>query len=187
MAENWSTSSEIRGHIPPERPVTLLRNGRSRSSGISGQIGPKYSPNAVDGGKKIHAQKTIYKNFARRIRANKTSTFKPSELNGNQVAADILFHRTLAGAHVGDVFMSLIHTAELNEVSAYEYLIAVLRNAAASASRWARDGYLSANSVHRWKASVKHRYRKHSIYPDDRRGQLPCLCRKRRNDGSRIM
>jgi transposase len=45
-----------------------------------------------------------------------------------------LFYRTLAGAHVGDVFMSLIHTAELNEVSAYEYLVAVLRNAAASAA-----------------------------------------------------
>lgn len=45
-----------------------------------------------------------------------------------------LFYRTLAGAHVGDVFMSLIHSAELNEVSAYEYLVAVLRNAAASAS-----------------------------------------------------
>jgi hypothetical protein len=45
-----------------------------------------------------------------------------------------LFYRTLAGAHVGDVFMSLIHTAELNEASAYEYLVAVLRNAAASAS-----------------------------------------------------
>jgi hypothetical protein len=45
-----------------------------------------------------------------------------------------LFYRTLAGAHVGDVFMSLIHSAELNKVSAYEYLVAVLRNGAASAS-----------------------------------------------------
>src|ERR1039458_1282239 len=30
-----------------------------------------------------------------------------------------LFYRTLAGAHVGDVFMSLIHTAELNHVAPF--------------------------------------------------------------------
>jgi transposase len=40
-----------------------------------------------------------------------------------------LFYRTLAGAHVGDVFMSLIHTAELNGVAPFEYLVALLRNA----------------------------------------------------------
>jgi transposase len=31
-----------------------------------------------------------------------------------------LFYRTLAGAHVGDVFMSLIHTAELNDLAPFE-------------------------------------------------------------------
>jgi transposase len=41
-----------------------------------------------------------------------------------------LFYRTLAGAHVGDVFMSLIHTAELNHVAPFEYLVALQRNAA---------------------------------------------------------
>ena len=40
-----------------------------------------------------------------------------------------LFYRTLAGAHVGDVFMSLIHTAELNHVAPFEYLVALQRNA----------------------------------------------------------
>jgi transposase len=62
-----------------------------------------------------------------------------------------LFYRTLAGAHVGDVFMSLIHTAELNEVSAYEYLVAVLRNAAASASNpqaWMPWNYARQRSEH---------------------------------------
>jgi hypothetical protein len=62
-----------------------------------------------------------------------------------------LFYRTLAGAHVGDVFMSLIHTAELNEVSAYEYLVAVLRNAAASASNpqgWMPWNYAGQRSEH---------------------------------------
>ena len=41
-----------------------------------------------------------------------------------------LFYRTLAGAHVGDVFMSLIHTAELNDVATFEYLVALQRHAA---------------------------------------------------------
>jgi transposase len=41
-----------------------------------------------------------------------------------------LFYRTLAGAHVGDVFMSLIHTAELNNIAPFEYLVALQRHAA---------------------------------------------------------
>jgi transposase len=39
-----------------------------------------------------------------------------------------LFYKTLNGAHVGDVFMSFIHTAELNEVKPYDYLVALLRH-----------------------------------------------------------
>ncbi len=39
-----------------------------------------------------------------------------------------LFYKTLNGARVGDVFMSLIYTAELNEVPPFEYLIALLRH-----------------------------------------------------------
>jgi hypothetical protein len=39
-----------------------------------------------------------------------------------------LFYKTLNGAHVGDLFMSLIHTAELNSVEPFEYLVALLRH-----------------------------------------------------------
>jgi hypothetical protein len=39
-----------------------------------------------------------------------------------------LFYKTLNGAHVGDVFMSLIHTAELNNVEPFGYLVALLRH-----------------------------------------------------------
>ncbi len=39
-----------------------------------------------------------------------------------------LFYKTLNGAHVGDVFMSLIHTAELNDVEPFGYLVALLRH-----------------------------------------------------------
>jgi len=39
-----------------------------------------------------------------------------------------LFYKTLNGAHVGDAFMSLIHTAELNDVEPFGYLVALLRH-----------------------------------------------------------
>jgi transposase len=40
-----------------------------------------------------------------------------------------LFYRTVNGALVGDLFMSLIHTCELNEVNAFDYLTELLRHA----------------------------------------------------------
>jgi hypothetical protein len=39
-----------------------------------------------------------------------------------------LFYKTLNGARVGDIFMSLIHTAELNRVAPFEYLVALQRH-----------------------------------------------------------
>ena len=39
-----------------------------------------------------------------------------------------LFYQTLRGAHVGDVFMSLIHSAELNRIEPFDYLTALLRH-----------------------------------------------------------
>jgi transposase len=40
-----------------------------------------------------------------------------------------LFYRTTNGAEVGDLFMSLIHTCELNEVNPFEYLIELQKHA----------------------------------------------------------
>jgi len=45
-----------------------------------------------------------------------------------------LFYRSLNGAHVGDVYMSLIHTAELNGENPFEYLTALFANEAAVAA-----------------------------------------------------
>jgi transposase len=62
-----------------------------------------------------------------------------------------LFYRTLAGAHVGDVFMSLIHTAELNHVAPFEYLVALQRNAAelaANPAAWMPWNYQTALASH---------------------------------------
>jgi transposase len=40
-----------------------------------------------------------------------------------------LFYKTLNGAGVGDLFMSLIHTCELNEANPFDYLTELLRHA----------------------------------------------------------
>jgi transposase len=50
-----------------------------------------------------------------------------------------LFYKTLRGAHVGDVFMSLIHTCELGGINAFDYLTELDRHAkevAASPRDW---------------------------------------------------
>ena len=39
-----------------------------------------------------------------------------------------MFFKTLNGAQVADVFMSLIHTAELCEVEPFDYLLALQRH-----------------------------------------------------------
>lgn len=40
-----------------------------------------------------------------------------------------LFYRTVRGAYVGDLYMSLIHTAELNGIEPFPWLVALMRNA----------------------------------------------------------
>jgi hypothetical protein len=58
-----------------------------------------------------------------------------------------LYYRTQQGANVGDAFMSLIHTAELNGVSAYDYLLNLLQHtkeAEAKPGDWMPWNYLSA-------------------------------------------
>jgi transposase len=50
-----------------------------------------------------------------------------------------LFYKTINGAQVGDLFMSLIHTCELNKVNPFDYLTEMLRHPAelaGSPSRW---------------------------------------------------
>ena len=46
-----------------------------------------------------------------------------------------LFYKTMNGARVGDLFMSLIHTCELNKVNPFEYLTELLRHPAEVAVR----------------------------------------------------
>ena len=46
-----------------------------------------------------------------------------------------LFYKTLNGARVGDIFMSLIHTAELAGIDVFDYLVALSRHASEAAER----------------------------------------------------
>ena len=39
-----------------------------------------------------------------------------------------MHYKTLDGARVGDLFMSFIHTAELNKLEPFEYLVAIQRH-----------------------------------------------------------
>ena len=58
-----------------------------------------------------------------------------------------LFYRTLNGAKVGDLFMRLIHTAELHHVEPFDYLVALQRHEAAVAldpSAWMPWNYTEA-------------------------------------------
>lgn len=58
-----------------------------------------------------------------------------------------LFYRTLNGARVGDIFMSLIHTAELNQAGPFDYLVALLRHAEQvreKPAHWLPWNYLTA-------------------------------------------
>ena len=61
-----------------------------------------------------------------------------------------LFYKTENGARVGDVCMSLIHTAELVGANPFEYLVAVMRNAQAAAAepdRWMPWNYAPADAA----------------------------------------
>ena len=61
-----------------------------------------------------------------------------------------LFYRTLNGARVGDLFMSLIHTAELHQIEPFHYLVALLRHNAAvvlDPSAWMPWNYTQALAV----------------------------------------
>lgn len=46
-----------------------------------------------------------------------------------------LFYRSQHGANIGDMFTSLIHTAELHRENPFEYLSAVLRHSALAAAQ----------------------------------------------------
>jgi len=55
-----------------------------------------------------------------------------------------LFYKTLNGAEVGDLYMSLIHTCELNEVNPFEYLTELQRHTgdlAANPADWTPWNY----------------------------------------------
>ena len=39
-----------------------------------------------------------------------------------------LFYKTEEGPRIGDIYMSLIHTAEMNDVTPFDYLVALQRN-----------------------------------------------------------
>ena len=58
-----------------------------------------------------------------------------------------LFYKTLNGADVGDLYMSLIHTCELNEANPFDYLTELQRHTeelAAKPAEWMPWNYREA-------------------------------------------
>jgi transposase len=58
-----------------------------------------------------------------------------------------LFYKTLNGAHVGDLFMSLIYTCQLNRANPFDYLTQLQRHADALSNgpqRWMPWNYRDA-------------------------------------------
>ena len=58
-----------------------------------------------------------------------------------------MFYKTETGARVGDLFMSLIHTAELGKADPFDYLVELQRHsdkAAQSPADWMPWSYRSA-------------------------------------------
>ena len=56
-------------------------------------------------------------------------------------------YKTLNGARIGDVFMSLIHTCQLNRVNPFEYLLALQQHGQQvmkDAGRWLPWNYTEA-------------------------------------------
>ena len=47
---------------------------------------------------------------------------------GVALFSDALFYKTMRGARVGDTFMSLIYTAELNRANLFDYLTALQKH-----------------------------------------------------------
>jgi hypothetical protein len=68
-----------------------------------------------------------------------------------------MFYKTLNGARVGDLFMSLIHTCELNGANPFDYLTELLRHPAelaASPSAWMPWNYPTTQIRHQQSAAA---------------------------------
>jgi transposase len=64
-----------------------------------------------------------------------------------------LFYRTENGAEVGDLFMSLIHTAQLGGINPFDYLMELLRHATELSTQparrmpWSYRGTLAESAI----------------------------------------
>jgi hypothetical protein len=82
----------------------------------------------------------------RAILHRKNALFYKTE-HGARVGKNALFYKTEHGARVGDLFMSLIHTCQLNDTDPFDYLTTLQRQAeslASNPSKWMPWNYRDA-------------------------------------------
>ena len=107
-------------------------------------VAPNYAASAIIGCSKLHGNVVIFDCHAAWYRTRHNAIER-----GRKMAIlhrrNSLFYKTARGAQIGDIFMSLIHTCELNQINPFEYLMALQRHAAAvakSVAQWLPWSYL---------------------------------------------
>ena len=79
----------------------------------------------------------------------------PPLFEGERSCHRVSFYRTLNGAEVGDLFMRLIDTCQLNGANSFQYLTELQRHApqflAANPSDWMPWNYRENAGANRWR------------------------------------
>ena len=144
LAEVYKIDARAREEklTPPERLLLHQTHSKPLMAGLQKWLQAQFDerkvePNSVLG-KAITYMKNHWTGMTRFLHVEGA----PLDNNVNEQALKLvvlyrknsLFYKTANGAKVGDVFMSLIHTGELNGINVFEYLVAVLRHREQSAA-----------------------------------------------------
>ncbi len=89
-----------------------------------------------------------------------------------------LFYKTLNGARVGDLFMTLIHTAELNGIAPFHHLVALQRHhrdVALHPSAWMPWNYQETLTALRARADPPPGRDRASFWPGEERCSDPSV------------
>lgn len=137
LAAVYATDAEARELTPEER----LRHHQRQSGPVMKKLGEWLSEQLSGGG--VEPNGTAYKalSYLRRHWEGLTLFLRESgaPLDSNVVERALklavlqrknaMFYKTVHGASVGDLLMSIIESCRLNQVSAWEYLLALVQNA----------------------------------------------------------
>ena len=135
LREVYRNDAETKGMSPPERLRFHQEHSRPVMERLRAWLQEQFDQKRVEPNSGLGSAITYMLKHWERLTLFLREPAAP--LDTNKVEASLkrailhrknsLFYKTLTGAHVGDVFMSLIHSAELNKVNPFEYLVALQR------------------------------------------------------------